>query len=179
MNCVNISVDEETIANRSKVLLEVKSVPAAINRVDSGMSDPNAPHEPSTYEMTCLILRLSIPSVLANFVSFVPMNLGVFLAGRMDDPAKVAAFGLSYVVSSMMVVSFMYGLNSAQETLSSQAFGFENARLYGIYLNRGRLILTVFFIPFALAALVFGEKILLAAGQDSEVASLTQTLLLF
>lgn len=45
----------------------------------------------------------------------------------------------------------------------------------GVYLNRGRLILTLFLIPLAFIPLNFGESILIAVGQDPEVAKMTQT----
>ena len=57
----------------------------------------------------------------------------------------------------MMVVSISKGLNCAQETLTSQAFGANNLRLCGIYLNRGTVILTLFFIILALMPSLFAE----------------------
>ena len=91
----------------------------------------------------------------------------------MDDPTKLAAVGLSGVIVVIMVLSMLIGLNSAQETLTSQAFGHGNLRLCGIYLNRGRFILLAFYIPFAAIAAAFSEKILVAFGQDEEVSHLT------
>ena len=52
-----------------------------------------------------------------------------------------------------------------------------NKRLCGVYLNRGRLITTIFFVPLASIPLIFGEKVLLALGQDPDVAEKTQVLL--
>lgn len=92
----------------------------------------------------------------------------------MNDPTKMAAIGLSNVIVYIMLLSLMIGLNSAQETLTSQAFGNGNIRLVGAYLNRGRLILTAFFIPAAIIPCCFGERILLAFGQNPEVSRLAQ-----
>ena len=72
----------------------------------------------------------------------------------------------------------MRGLNAAQETLTSQAYGSGNLRLCGLYLNRGRFILTTFFIIFAILPSMFAEQIFLALKQDPEVSRLTQTQIL-
>ena len=58
--------------------------------------------------------------------------------------------------------------------MTSQAFGANNLYLTGIYLNRGRVILTLFFVFVAIVPLVFGEQILLAIGMDAEVSRLSQ-----
>lgn len=64
----------------------------------------------------------------------------------------------------MLILSVMIGLNAAQETLTSQAFGAGNLQLCGLYLNRGRFILTAFFIPLATIVMLFAENILNAIG---------------
>ena len=56
----------------------------------------------------------------------------------------------------------MVGINAAQETLTSQAFGAGELKLCGIYLNRGQLILAFFFLLFAAVPVFFGEKIFFA-----------------
>ena len=63
-----------------------------------------------------------------------------------------------------MVLSMMVGLNAAQETLTSQAFGAGNLQLCGIYLNRGRFILIAFYVPLAVIVMTFAEEILNALG---------------
>lgn len=55
------------------------------------------------------------------------------------------------------------GLNSALDTLISQAAGAGNLELCGKYLNRGRFILCCMFVPIAIL-LGFTENILIAAG---------------
>ena len=58
-------------------------------------------------------------------------------------------------------------MNGALETLVSQAFGFGNISLCGVYLNRARLISTLAFIPIMII-LLYSEPILLKLGQDPE-----------
>ena len=82
----------------------------------------------------------------------------------MDDPEKLAGVGLGTATCHLMVLSLMIGLNAAQETLTSQAFGAANLSLCGVYLNRGWFILAAFFIPLALIPACFAEKIFDAVG---------------
>lgn len=84
----------------------------------------------------------------------------------------MAAVGVGNVCCFIFVISILTGLNSAQETLTSQAFGSGNLKLCGVYLNRGRLILTAFFLPLALLPAAFAESILLSLGQDAAVSHL-------
>ena len=107
--------------------------------------------------MVSIFLEISIPAIFTNVIAYCTIiNNGVF-AGHMNDPIKVAVVGLSNVCCMIMVQSFLIGVNSAQETLTSQAFGANSMRLCGVYLNRGRFILTVFFIGLAIWPLIFGE----------------------
>ena len=69
-----------------------------------------------------------------------------------------------------MVFSIMVGINAAQETLTSQAFGAGELRLCGIYLNRGQIILLTAYCIFASVPVFFGEQIFYAITQDEEVS---------
>ena len=66
------------------------------------------------------------------------------------------------------------GINGAADTLVSQAYGQNELRLCGTYLNRGRLINTVILIPI-IVLLSCSEKILIAIGQDETVAQYAST----
>ena len=94
-------------------------------------------------------------------------------AGSLNDTTLLAVQGLANTCSTIMVLSIVIGLNSAEETLVSQAFAEGNLKLCGVYLNRGRLILTAFFVPLAFILATTTENILLAIGIDSEVSRLT------
>ena len=137
------------------------------------MFDPNS-DPPTNSKMTSLFCKLAVPAVVTNIMAFQAPLVNSVFAGRMNDPTKLAAVGLSSVINNLMMLSLMIGLNSAQETLTSQAFGHGNIRLCGVYLNRGRFILIAFFIPLATIPCCFAESILLGLGQDPEVSRLTQ-----
>ena len=60
------------------------------------------------------------------------------------------------------------GMNCAQETLTSRAFGSGKLALCGNYLNQGRIINTVLFLPLVVL-LLFSDRILLKLGQSESV----------
>ena len=72
-----------------------------------------------------------------------------------------------------IVILPLTGMNGAVETLTSQAYGANELKLCGMYLNRGRLINTVFFVPMTII-LCFTESFLILLNQDSEVAKYAQ-----
>ena len=118
-------------------------------------------------------LRIAIPSIVTNLLGFASIVTQTVFAGTLKDPINLAVVGLAGTFCAIMVLSLMLGLNSAQETLTSQAFGAGNLRLCGVYLNRGHFILIAFFIPLAIIPACFAESIFLLIGQDPEVSRLT------
>ena len=124
--------------------------------------------------MVKTFLELGVPASISNLLEIAGLTVTqIIFAGTLEDPINLAAVGLASTVCMMMVFSVLIGLNTAQDTLASQAFGSGNFRLCGLYLNRGHFILVAFFIPLASIMGVFGEQILLLTGQDTEVSSLT------
>ena len=135
------------------------------------MFDPkSAP--PTNGRMASLFCKLVIPAMFTNVLGFCSVLANAIFAGRMNDPTKLAVVGLTSVCHNLLLLSLLIGLNSAQETLTSQAFGAGNIRLCSIYLNRGFFILIAFFIPLAVIPSFFSEGILVGLGQDPEVARL-------
>ena len=86
------------------------------------MFDP-AGKLPATRQMLTCFLRLALPAIFTNLVGYSAVMVNGVFAGRMNDPVKLAAVGLNSVCVNVMVLSLLLGINSAQETLTSQAFG--------------------------------------------------------
>ena len=114
--------------------------------------------------------KLAIPNIVTNMIGFLSDIVIIRFAGHSEDATNVAVVGLAGTCCRILVSSILVGLNAAQETLTSQAFGADNLRLCGIYLNRGSAILTVIFIPLALTTSILGEQIFVAIGQDPQVS---------
>ena len=89
----------------------------------------------------------------------------------------LAGVGMGNVIMNMLGLAVIYGMNMALETLVSQSYGQGNLELCGVYLNRGRFIITLCFIPIALI-LTKVHDILAFIGQDPEVSRYAQTYVL-
>ena len=121
-----------------------------------------------------LFLKLAVPAILTNVMGYGTVVINGVFAGRMNDPEKLAVIGLTSVFCNMLGIALVTGINSAQETLTSQAYGAQNLYLCGVYLNRGFFILLAFYIPIAIVPCMFAEQILIGIGQDAEVSRLAQ-----
>ena len=67
------------------------------------------------------------------------------------------------MILGMFCRHVLAGVNCAQETLVSTAFGQGQLKLCGVYLNRGRVIMSVVYLPLALL-LSFSYQILITLG---------------
>lgn len=122
-------------------------------------------------EIIVMFFELSIPTVSQNFLGYGISVINLYFVGLLDNAAMTAAFGLAQTFITVTGLSLMLGSNSAQETLTSQAFGAGELRRCGVLLNRGRAFLTVLFVP---VAIIFycSDKILLLIRIDPETATL-------
>ena len=86
------------------------------------------------------------------------MMVNLVFAGNFEEKSaeKLAAIGLGNMLLGMLCRHFMLGINCAIETLSSQAFGQRQLQLCGVYLNRGRFIMTAIYLPLAVM-LIFSK----------------------
>ncbi len=67
------------------------------------------------------------------------------------------------MVMNMFGLATYLGLNSALETLVSQAYGANKIKLCGYYLQRGRILVFIFFFPM-LIGFISSKRILLWLG---------------
>ena len=83
--------------------------------------------------------------------------------------AMIAGAGLGNATQNLLCLSIIYGLNQTVETLVSTAWGADEKELCGVYLNRGRFIMTLSFIPIIII-LLNTKDLLISLGQ-SELAA--------
>ena len=96
--------------------------------------------------------------------------INLIFIGHYGDEAMVAGVGMGNMILNILGLSIMFGLNAALETLVSQAAGSGNYELCGVYLNRSRFVILVFYIPVSII-LLYAEPILIALDQDKKVAA--------
>jgi Na+-driven multidrug efflux pump len=95
--------------------------------------------------------------------------LNLVFAGHLGDPVFVAAAGLGNMYANITCLLVIFGLNSAIATLVSQAYGCGNMRKCGIYLNKGRISILIFFVPMFMVMFLC-ESFLLLIGMDAETS---------
>ena len=104
--------------------------------------------------------------------------INTYFVGHLNDPSMLAGTGMGNIVINMLCISVFISMNGAIETLVSQAYGTGNLNMCSLYLNRGRVIVLLAFVPIGLA-LINTENILLAIGQDPKTSYYAQRYIVF
>jgi MATE family multidrug resistance protein len=120
-------------------------------------------------------LKLAVPIALTQLGQIAMMTTDLALIGRLGD-AAVAAAALAHTV---FFVNFTFGMGlvAAVAPLAAQAFGARDPRLVRRALRAGLWAALLVSLPM-IAALLFGEQILVMLGQASATAHLAQHYLL-
>ena len=119
------------------------------------------------------LFAVAVPIIVGQIFSLFIEMLNLVFAGHLGDPVFVAAAGLGNMYANITCLLIIYGLNSAIATLCSQAYGSGNMRKCGIYLNKGRIAILLFFIP--ITGITFlCESFLLMLRMDPETARQAQ-----
>ena len=79
--------------------------------------------------------------------------INIIVIGHLNDENLMAGIGMGAMIMNMVGNAVMVGLNGAVETLVSQSYGADNLRQCGVYLNRGRLVIMIAFVPIGLILL--------------------------
>jgi Na+-driven multidrug efflux pump len=93
--------------------------------------------------------------------------------GHLGDQNLVAGIGLGAAYVNIMGMTIIYGFNMAMDTLISQSAGAGNVELCGVYLNRGRFVMSILFVPFFVSCF-FVETILIKFGMNTQVSVFAQ-----
>jgi MATE family, multidrug efflux pump len=120
-------------------------------------------------------VKLAWPMALTQLGQIAMMTTDLALIGRLGD-AAVAAVGLAYLI---LFVGFVFGMGlvSAVATLAAQAYGARKARMVRRSLRMGLWAAVMLGVPINVIQL-WGEDILLAAGQTQEASALAGRYLL-
>ena len=100
--------------------------------------------------------------------------VNLIVIGHLNDPIALGAVGLGNMLINVICFSIAFGLNGAIDTLVSQSYGDKEYYLWGCYLNRGRILQALLFIP-EMIILLFAKPILIYFGQDEATAEIAQS----
>ena len=115
------------------------------------------------------VAKLAIPSIIALMFATAAELINTIFVGHLNDPELLVGVGMGNIIIVMLCNSVFLGMNGAIETLVSQAYGSGNFKMCAVYLNRGRMILLLAFIPIILL-LINTDHILVALGISAEAS---------
>lgn len=113
----------------------------------------------------------AIPAVLGFLITFSQETISLIFIGSLNSSVQLAAFGMGNIFINMFAYSVYFGMNGAIDTLVSQARGAGDMKLCGQYLQRGRIVNTVIYVPLLCIFLSSGP-ILSSSGQSLDVSKL-------
>jgi MATE family multidrug resistance protein len=141
---------------------------ASRHRDQSGGRGNMADGEATVWAETGVLLRLAIPSSLANMTLGVSFCVVLMISQFGTDAIAGAGLGLMWVniTAQSLFVGSQFGLGA----LSAQAFGARNHRRVGLLLQRQLLMNWVLCVPIA-CIWFWTEELLLALGQPPRVSA--------
>ncbi|CAG8395281.1 unnamed protein product [Penicillium salamii] len=115
-----------------------------------------------------LLLKNSIPVILAYTLQNSLQTMSVLIIGR-SSPENLATSAFSQMFAMVTAWVIALGGTTAIDTLASSSFTGSDKRDLGILLQRGFLVLGLFYIPIA-ALWAFSEHVFLFLGQDPQLS---------
>ena len=115
-----------------------------------------------------IIIASGFPNIIICIVIRLQETVNIIFLGRLNDPHLLQGIGIGLTMINLMGMSIIKGINMALETLVSQAAGAGNLELCGVYLNRGRFVMSVIFI-FVVLECAYVEDILLYFNWNEKV----------
>ncbi|KAJ0014439.1 hypothetical protein Pint_20795 [Pistacia integerrima] len=110
------------------------------------------------------------PAIFTRFSTFGMNLVSQAFVGHIGS-TELAAYSLVVTVLLRFANGILLGMASALETLCGQAYGAQQYHMMGIYLQRSWIVLFICSI-FLLPVFIFTTPILIALGQEREIAEL-------
>ena len=117
----------------------------------------------TTKEKLFNVIYLAIPATMALFLGYLPEIINLSMIGQKYDTYSVNAISLCNIIIALLPFTLMYGINGALDTLMSQAYGAQDYELAGHFLNAGRFLMAVIYVPM-FVVMLFTGAILRAFG---------------
>lgn len=111
------------------------------------------------------ILQIGVPAIVSMLSALFIEVVNTAFVGHIGDEAMMAGVGMANMYVNITGLSVMFGTTNTLNTLISQSFGMGNYHLCGVYLNRCRILITVFQIPL-LVMMLKAEAIFNTLGFD-------------
>jgi len=116
---------------------------------------------------------MAVPLVIGMLLYLLVQLTNTYFIGNLNKPALLAGVGMGNMLINVLVFAVTQGLNGALESLCSQAFGAKKYEAVGIFLNRGKIVCTLLFIP-VIVLFYYADTILVALHQDAEISKIAR-----
>ncbi len=114
-------------------------------------------------------MKIGLPSIVSLFSALFIETINSAFVGHLGSEEIMAGVGMANMYMNITCLSVLFGINMNLNTVGSQAFGFGDLRMCGVYLNRARIIMTIIFIPLSIL-LLQTEGIFDLAGFDKNAS---------
>ena len=118
-----------------------------------------------------LFLELALPTCLLSVGTYISPFLTASVIGRNFGQTYLSAFTLANLTGNLCTFSLLWGLLSAADTLTPQAYGKKDYPEVGYLAMRGLVLAVGVVLPSNAILYYYLEDILLALGQDPEAAA--------
>ena len=108
-----------------------------------------------------MVTKMAVPLVVGMLLYLFVMLSNTYFIGNLNQPALLAGVGMGNMMINVLCFAVTQGINGALETLVSQSFGASKYQECGIFLNRGKVVVTLIMIPLIIIY-VLSDKILIA-----------------
>ena len=151
---------------------------AAEDEEEPELADAKVVAAPSTRAELWEVVRLAVPTAVANLLEYLPVSFALYFVGRSHASSAgldLDAMSLGRSYFNMTCFSVSYGLISAMRTLCPQAVGGGKGReLHGLYAQRALCVVSVGSTG-GVAAVYFAEVVLVRVlGQPRRLARMAR-----
>ena len=115
------------------------------------------------------IMKIGLPSIISMFSALFIETINSAFVGHLGSEDIMAGVGMANMYMNITCLSVLFGINMTLNTVVSQAYGFGDFRMCGVYLNRARIIVTIIFVPLGIL-LLQTEKIFNLMGFDKNAS---------
>lgn len=160
--------EQQSNANETTALLP-KNGDEESGALDDILSEEKTPTSRLVFHEFWILLKGSIPVIFAYTLQNSLQTVSILIVGR-ASPQDLSTAAFSYMFA--MCTSWLIGLggSTALDTLASSSFtGSKDKQDLGVLLQRGFVVLTIFYIPFAILWAA-SEPVFLALGQSEQLS---------
>ena len=128
-------------------------------------NDDTEETDTDAWQMVRTFAKLATPATVTQICDGLMVNiLPIYFTGKLNNADRTAGTGLALTLNTLFITCLTVGSMKPMETFTTHAYGSNQMRLCGIYLNKARFAVTAFFVPIVFVLVMFSRNILLVFG---------------